>query len=228
LLGDRELIVRLFGRPTLTDGHGNPRELPPGMPGELIRILALHDQGLPVEVVLDTLFRDVPEDAARQRLRQVLSRARAAVGEIIVRDENRLRLVPAWVDVREFLAAGSRVGRGQDQRAVLLAYAALALHGGSLLPDDIYAEWAQETREAVTARHLTLLDLVAADAASRDSHREAITALEAAVAEDPDERHRHNAIAQHLRALGSNQAAEHVARRTNPELGARDREPWVR
>ena len=103
------------------------------------------------------------------------------------------------------------------QRAVLLAYAALALHGGTLLPDDTYAEWAHETRDQVTDRHLTLLDLVAADAGSRGSHHEAITALEAAVAEDPDERGRHTAIAEHLRALGRNQAAEHVVRRMEPE-----------
>lgn len=222
VLGDRELIVRLFGRATVTHRDGNPLGLPPGMPGELIRMLALHEQGLPVEFVLETLFRDAPPDAARQRLRQVLSRARAAVGEIIVRDEDRLRLVPAWVDVREFLAASGQVRPAQNQRAVLLAYVALALHGGSLLPDDIYAEWAQATRDDVSHRHLALLDLVAADAAARGSHHEAITALEAAVTEDPDEPRRHAAIAEHLRALGSNQAAAHVARRANPDSEGRD------
>jgi DNA-binding SARP family transcriptional activator len=220
LLEHADVIVRVFGRPTVTHPNGKPLELPPGMPGELIRMLALHEHGLPVDVVLETLFRDAPVDAARQRLRQVLSRARSAVGEIIVRDDDRLRLVPAWVDVREFLAASRRARQARDQSAVMLAYVALALHGGSLLPDDTYAEWAQETRGEVTERHLALLDLVAADATSRGSHREAITALEAAAAEDPDERSRHAAIAEHLRALGSNQAAEHIARRTGQNLGA--------
>jgi DNA-binding SARP family transcriptional activator len=217
MLGDRAVIVRVFGRPTVTRSAGGPVELPPGMPGELVRMLALHEHGLPVDVVLDTLFPDAPADAARQRLRQVLTRSRAAVGEIIVRDEDRLRLVAAWVDVREFLAASYRVRGAQGQRAVLLAYAALALHGGKLLPDDTYAEWAQETRDEVTYRHLAMLDLVAADAGSRGSHHEAITALEAALAEDPDKHSRHTAIAEHLRALGRNQAAEHVVRRLEPE-----------
>jgi DNA-binding SARP family transcriptional activator len=103
---------------------------------------------------------------------------------------------------------------------VLLAYAALALHGGEPLKDDTYAEWAQETREDVSYRHLAMLDVVAADAAARGSHQEALTALEAAVAEDPDEISRHTAIAEQLRALGRNQAAEHVARRVRPEPGS--------
>jgi DNA-binding SARP family transcriptional activator len=222
LLEHADVIVRVFGRPTVTRADGNSLALPPGMPGELIRMLALHEQGLSVDVVLDTLFRDAPADAARQRLRQVLSRARAAVGDIIVRDEDRLRLVPAWVDVREFLAASRRVRGEQNQRAVLFAYAALALHGGSLLPDDTYAEWSEETRDEVTSHQLALLDLVAADAAARGSHREAITALEAAVREDPDEPSRRSAITEHLRALGSNQAAEHLARRESPGIETRD------
>jgi DNA-binding SARP family transcriptional activator len=217
MLGNRELIVRLFGHAGVTYADGRTVELPSGMPGELVRMLAIHEHGLPVDVVLDTLFPDAPADAARQRLRQVLTRLRAAVGEIVVREEDRLRLAPAWVDVREFLAASNRVRAAQGQRAVLLAYAALALHGGNLLPDDTYAEWAQETRDEVTYRHLAMLDLVAADAGSRGSHHEAITALEAALAEDPDERSRHTAIAEHLRALGRNQTAEHVARRAEPD-----------
>jgi DNA-binding SARP family transcriptional activator len=215
MLGGRQIIVRLFGDASVTYADGRTLELPPGMPGELVRMLAIHEHGLPVDVVLDTLFRDAPADSARQRLRQVLTRLRAAVGEIVVREEDRVRLVPAWVDVREFLSASNRVRGAQGQRAVLLAYAALALHGGDLMPDDVYAEWAQEIRDEVTYRHLAMLDLVVADASSRGSHQEAITALEAALAEDPEEGSRHSAIAEHLRALGHNQAADHVDQRSD-------------
>jgi DNA-binding SARP family transcriptional activator len=217
MLAGRQIIVRLFGDASVTYADGRTLELPPGMPGELVRMLAVHEHGLPVDVVLDTLFRDAPADAARQRLRQVLTRLRAALGEIVVREEDRVRLAPAWVDVREFLVAGNRVRGAQGQRAVLFAYAALALHGGNLMPDDVYAEWAQETRDEVTYRHLAMLDLVAADASSRGSHHEAITALEAALAEDPEEPSRHTAIAEHLRALGRNQTADHAARRVESE-----------
>jgi DNA-binding SARP family transcriptional activator/tetratricopeptide (TPR) repeat protein len=201
LLAGRGLVVRLFGTPTLVAADGSKIALPPGMPGELVRLLALHEHGRPLDVVLETFFPEVTPEAARQRLRQVLTRLRAAAGDIVVRDGETLQLVPAWVDVREFLAAGNRVRGARGSRAVRLAYAALALHSGPLLPSDPYVGWAEETREHVRYRHLVLLDQVAADAAARGSHQEALTALEAALAEDPDAEERRAAIARHLQAL---------------------------
>lgn len=69
---------------------------------ELVRMLAIHDHGLAVDVVLETFFPDAPASSARHRLRQILTRLRSAAGEIVVRDEDHLRLIPAWVDLREF------------------------------------------------------------------------------------------------------------------------------
>jgi DNA-binding SARP family transcriptional activator len=200
LLDGRPLLVRLFGSPRVETADGAEINLPPGKPGELVRLLALHEHGLPVEVVLEEFFPEVSPSVARARLRQVLTRLRSAAGDLIVRDGEILRLQRAWVDVREFLAASRRVRGALTPRAVQLAYAALALHEGALLPSDPYAAWTQETRDEVRYRHLELLDLVASDAAARDSHREALTALEAASKEDPDE-DRQDAINRHLQAL---------------------------
>jgi DNA-binding SARP family transcriptional activator len=202
LLAGRELIVRLFGTPESTAADGTAIRLPAGMPGELVRLLALHEHGLPVDVVLEWFFPDTKPATARQRLRQVLTRLRTAAGDIVIRDGETLRLVPAWVDVREFLAFGNRVRGATGTRAVQLAYAALALHRGPLLPSDPYAAWAEETRVQVSYRQLALLDLVAADAAARGSHQEALTALEAALAEDPDDEDRRAAVAEQLEAVG--------------------------
>jgi predicted outer membrane protein len=58
-----------------------------------------------------------------------------------------------------------------------------------------------------------LLDLIADDAAARNSHQEALTALEAALAEDPEDAGRQQAIIEQLRALGRHQAADHRAQR---------------
>jgi two-component SAPR family response regulator len=90
---------------------------------------------------------------------------------------------------------------------VRLAYGALALHAGPLLPSDPYAAWAEDAREQVAYRHLALLDLVAADAAARGSHQEALTALEAALAEDPSAEDRREAMAQHVQALRAERTA---------------------
>ena len=215
LLSGRELIVRLFGTPSIVRADGTVMELPAGMPGELVRMLALHEHGLPSEVVLEAFFPDAPPATGRQRLRQVLTRLRAVAGPVVLRQEDHLRLVPAWVDVREFLTATDRVRGARGPRAVLLAYAALALHDGPLLPTDLYASWAEEVRDQVEYRQLAMLDLVAADAMARESHREALTALEHADQQDPGNADREARIAQELQALGHARAAEFLARRTS-------------
>ena len=67
----------------------------------------------------------------------------------------------------EFLPLGNRVRGAGGARAVQLAYAALALHAGSLLPSDRYAAGPRSSASRSTYRHLALLDLVAADAMAR-------------------------------------------------------------
>lgn len=148
---------------------------------------------------------------ARQRLRQVLTRLRTAAGDVVVRDGDTLRLVPAWVDTREFVAAANRVRGVQGARAVQLAYAALALSSGPLMPSDPYAPWAEEARAQIRYRHLALLDLVAADAIARGSQQEALTAFESALEQDPDAEDRRVALTEQLRALGRHHAAHYLA-----------------
>jgi DNA-binding SARP family transcriptional activator len=177
------------------------------MPGEIVRLLALHEHGLALDVVLETFFPEASPATGRTRLRQVLTRLRRAGGDVVVRDGEILRLVPAWVDVREFMIAGDRARGAKGTRAVQLAYAALALHSGPLLPTDPYAAWASETREQIRYRHLALLDLVARDAKARGSHQEALTALEAALAEDPSDEERRNAVTEQVLALGRHNTA---------------------
>ncbi len=210
----RRLLVRLFGAPSVTTSDGATIELPPGMPGELVRMLALHPLGLPTDVVLEQFFPDAPADAARQRLRQVLTRLRSSTGEeLALRAGDQLLLAPAWVDVREFMAAADGARAASGPRAVQRAYGALALWRERLLPTDPYAGWAETVRSEVEHRHLVLLDLVAADAIRRRSHREALTALEAAMRADPDDISRPTRAAEQLRELGHQSAAESLSPR---------------
>ncbi len=207
LLDGRELIVRVFGTPVVVAADGAMIPLPPGMPGQVVRLLALHEHGLAVDVVLEAFFPEAPPALARQRLRQVLTRLRKIAGDVVMREGDILRLVPVWVDVREFLTAGNRVRGAKGARAVQLAYAALARHSGPLLPSDPYAVWADEAHAEVRYRHLALLELVASDATTRGSHQEALTALEAALAEDPDAEERRAAVAEQRLALRRRRAA---------------------
>jgi DNA-binding SARP family transcriptional activator len=213
----RQFVVRLFGTNRIRDAAGNPIELPTGMPGELVRMLAVQPNGLPTDVVLEAFFPDAPLDSARQRLRQVLTRLRSTVGdELVIRVGEHLRLAPSWVDVREFIVAADRVRAASGPRAVQRAYAALALWQDPLLPLDPYAGWAQEIRAEAEYRHLAMLDLVAADAIRRRSHQEALTALEAAMRADPGDTTRRVQAAEQLRELGRESAADFVASQRVP------------
>lgn len=220
LVGDTAYTVRLFGRPRVSDAAGRAVGLPPGMPAELVRMLAVEPGGRSVEQVAETFFPDAPVSTGRHRLRQVLARLRTADDGLVVRDGDRLALAPAWVDVREFLAITDRVRALRGQRAVQLAYAGLALWAGPPLPDDAYADWSAGVRRLLEHRHLGLLDLVIADADRRGSHQEAATAIAAALELAPDDRRYSRALADHLLALGRHAAARDAARMAGDESGA--------
>jgi DNA-binding SARP family transcriptional activator len=217
--------VRLFGTPAIVRRDGSSVPLPPGRPGELVRMLAVHEHGLPVDAVLEAFFPEVPPATGRHRLRQVLTRLRGAAGELVVRDGETLHLVPAWSDLREFRRASERVRGARGSRATELAYGALALYAGPLLPGDPYAAWAQEARDRTEYRHLELLDLVAADASARGAHQEALAALDAALAEDPTDEPRRAAMAEHLIALDRHRAARHLRGDGAPDARRASRTP---
>jgi DNA-binding SARP family transcriptional activator len=213
LTDEADIIVRLFGSPRFVRADGTELVPPSGQAGELVRMLALHPFGLAVEVVLERFFPGVAQPTARHRLRQILTKLRAGVGDLVVRQDDRLSLVPAWVDIREFQSAADRVRAARAARAVQLAYAALALWTGPPLPSDVYAEWAESVHDRLRHRYLNLLDLIAADASARGSHQEALTALTTALDENPHDPSRYVSAIDHLRALDRHETANHFASR---------------
>jgi DNA-binding SARP family transcriptional activator len=129
-------------------------------------------------------------------------RLRTAAADLVIRDGDQLRLAEAWVDLREFLATADRVNAAPGARGIQLAYAALAIHSGPLLPFDEYADWAHETRQHVEYRYVALLDLIASDAARRGSHQEALTALDTIRRLGHSETKHAASLRQQLLALG--------------------------
>jgi DNA-binding SARP family transcriptional activator/tetratricopeptide (TPR) repeat protein len=213
MLDGRGFIVRLFGTSEVIRADGTVVVLPAGRPGELVRMLALHEHGLPVDVVVEAFFPEAERTSGRHRLRQVLLRLRGAAEDIVIREDDHLRLAPAWVDVREFFIAADRMRAARGPRAMLLAYAALATRRGPLLPADPYAAWAHDTREHAEYRHLSILEYIAADAEARGSDQEALTALESLVREGHAESEHLAALHAHLLALGRQASATYVRNR---------------
>lgn len=200
LCADRAITVRLLGTTQLRRADGAPVDLPPGRPAELVRLLAIHRRGVAVEEVVDALFGDVSLEAGRNRLRQVLHRLRSTADGIVIREGDRVRLVPAWVDVTEFVAAADRALASSGVLALRRAHAALALWCADAPQVDLdpYVPWAQDILAIVEQRRLALLDLVARDARRRGSDRELIAALRAATDQEPDSPERRAELAREL------------------------------
>jgi DNA-binding SARP family transcriptional activator len=137
---------------------------------------------------------------------------------VVVRDGDVLRLLPAWVDLREFLAGANRVRAARGPREVQKAYAALALWSGPLLPADLYAPWADEVRRQAEYKHLQLLETIVSDAAGRGAHQEALTALDAALQADSYDIRHYEAIIEQLIATGQHATAMYLADRVGIEL----------
>lgn len=190
LLGESRLLVRLLGPTRLTWADGARVALPGGQAAELVQLLALHPFGLPVPVVLEQFFPEVAEATARHRLRQLLTTLRATAGELVLRNGERIELVPAWVDARAFQAAADRARAARGARAIGLAHAAVALWDGPSVPRDRYSEWIDPVLDRLRFRYLDLLDQIVADALRRGSRREARNALLAAMERDPHDTHR--------------------------------------
>ncbi len=219
-----QLVVRMLGEATVRRG-GLDVPLPTGRPAMLVRLLAVHPQGLDTDEVVDTLWPDQDGETGRRRLRDTLARLKSRSGDVVVRDGSRLTLAPAWVDATEFRLAADRALRASGRDRGALAVAALALWSGDLLPSDPYESWATGPREQLRRRRLDLLDLVAAEAADRGSYDEARQALEQAIESDPYDDTRYVLAAQHLLAAGRREPARRMLTRAVAALSELGLEP---
>jgi DNA-binding SARP family transcriptional activator/predicted metal-dependent hydrolase len=218
------LLVRVLGEVSVHRG-GVPVSLPSGLPGMLVRLLAIHPAGLGVEEVIETLWPEENPDVTRRRLRDAMARLRGKASDVVRRQGNRLQLAPAWIDASAFRVAADRALTSRGQDAGALAVSALALWTGDLLPSDPYEAWAATPREQLRRRRLDLLDLIATEAAARGSRDEARLALEQAIETDPYDESRYLAAAEHLTALGRRESARRMLERAVAALRELNVEP---
>ena len=144
----------------------------------VVKVLALTEgHRLLREQVMDLLWPDLDAAAAGANLRKALHFARQALGsaDSIADRGGQLELLPQGltVDAVQFeeVAQGAILS-GHDYEA------ALALYPGDLLPEDRYAEWAQDARDRLRGLHLDLLRaaghwqrVLAIDPADEAAHR---------------------------------------------------------
>jgi LuxR family transcriptional regulator, maltose regulon positive regulatory protein len=211
--------IRALGLFALTRG-GAGITLPPGRPDLVVKFLVAHGGRALTEEVIESLWPEVEPTSGRKRLRNALSRLRAAAGELVVRDGESLMLAAEVdVDAVVFEQAARRALASQDgdERAAA-ARAAVGGYGGDLLPDEAYETWAAAPRERLRGRLLGMFDLLIADAESRGDLDEAVRILERASEADPLDDARLVRLASVLLAQGRRAAAESALRRAEAVL----------
>jgi DNA-binding SARP family transcriptional activator len=151
---------------------------------DLVKLLALAlGHRLHREQVMDTLWPDLPVEAAAANLRKATHFARRALGweGSIGIDAEMLALLPGAavnVDVERFEDAAGEALRQADERACATA---AELYRGELLPADRYAPWSEEPRARLRLRYLQVLKagrrwerVLEIDGADEDAHRSLI------------------------------------------------------
>ena len=219
--GDHALRITMLGGFAVTRG-GNDATPPPGRPSLLVKALAIRGP-MTLDAAGDLLWPEADAASAAARLRNLLHRIRAVSGDLVRRVEGGLGIDPtAGLDVAEFEELATEALNAIDAVRPGLARRALAARPGPLLPTDLYIDWLDGPRDRIRARHLALLDVLAADGIGRNDLDDALRALDDAIAVDPLTPRRHALAADALARQGRlGAAAEAITRgrRAAAELG---------
>lgn len=216
------LSVRLLGGFELRRG-GQRLAPPPGRPATAVRAVAAAGGRLHAEELIEALWPDAGRDTGRNRLKNLLSRLRAAVGDVLVRDGDAIALAAesesdAGRFEHEARQAVSSLAAGDRLNAATLARSAVDRYRGDLLPEDPYESWAAEPRERLRLLYLELLDLLAGQAEASGEADEAARLLQRAIDAEPYDERRYARLAALLAGQGRSGSAEAVLRRARAML----------
>jgi DNA-binding SARP family transcriptional activator len=201
---------------------GRVLPLGPGMEAKLLKYIAVKGGRAHAEQAIEVLWPDADSDAGRNRLRTVLSRLRAAVGDVVSRQGDLLVLDAAVrVDLQDFLAEARRaqaLASSDPRLATAVARGAMARYRGDVLPDDPYDDWADEARQQSRQVMLDLLDLCTAEAARRGDLDALRRVVERTIELDPYDDRRYLRVASALLQQGRRGEALTIVRRARSAL----------
>jgi DNA-binding SARP family transcriptional activator len=163
----RRLLV-LGGPISVQEVNGDLVVVPPGNPQRLVGVVAANGGSATLDLVSDAIWPGDDVEASRARLRNVLLRLRRAVGDVVVRSGNGLRLAPGIsCDLHEFerkAADALSTARADPDLAGELAQVAVAEGDMQVFVDFEYDEWAVSARRRVEQQLISLLDLLSVQA----------------------------------------------------------------
>ena len=159
----REIQISLLGGFSVTiDGEPVPDRWRLRKAKTLVKLLALAPgHRLHRDLVVDRLWPDTEPQLAANNLYQLVHTIRRMLGGgSITLSDDVVRLCPAGgltVDVDQFEQAASTARNSGDITALQHA---LRLWTGPLLPEDQYADWADEHRERLAETHAAVAGLL--------------------------------------------------------------------
>ena len=167
VLTDSGVRVGLFGGLSIVV-DGEVVEAPPGKVAELIALLAVEDGQTVIDVVVDELWPDAELKVGQRRLKNVVTKARAVLGQDgVVRKGDTISFGPhVSTDIAAFLEsaracdASSRVDQSGARHA---AVSALDLYRGALLPTELYSDRISARRGELQRRAVSLVNYLASE-----------------------------------------------------------------
>ncbi|HMG45323.1 MAG TPA: BTAD domain-containing putative transcriptional regulator [Acidimicrobiales bacterium] len=202
--------VTVLGRFSVLRG-GEELVCPPGRPTDLVKYVAVAGGSAQVERVVEALWPDEEPGVGLRRLKNVLSRSRAAYGPLVERDGRLLRFAACGIDLSRLEQRAYEVAAGRGAERVARAREALACYTGPLLPDDLYDDLISQRRESLRRRVLGLIDVVlAADLTSGDLDS-TVAVLQTAMELDQFDQERPLRVARALIDVGRDLEAHSLA-----------------
>ena len=170
----------------------------------LVKLLALAPgHRMHREVAVGVLWPDAEPQVATNNLHQVLHNVRRMLGPASIGlVDDVVRLSPAGrltVDIDQFEQAAAVARRGADIAALQHA---VQLWTGPLLPEDRYADWAEEHRDRLTETHAAVATLLGSALAARGDHEATLALLEPLAFARPRDEHLHRVLIASLASSG--------------------------
>ncbi len=151
--------LQLLGNFVVQASDGE-RVISGGKATELVKFLGVRLKAVPVDVVIEHLWGDVPTDVGLRRLKNVVSRARNALGQDAV--ERRGQSIGLSTDVSSDLIEVRDLLRRLRTHPddVAAATAVVDMYQGPLLELDVYHDWVDSERRSLEVAVSSALELV--------------------------------------------------------------------
>lgn len=171
----------------------------------LVKLLAIEPKHqLHRQQIISAIWPELDEESAAANLHKIIHIARRGLEPklksradsrfILTRQDQQVQLTAPgglWIDADEFEKTAVRAFRSAMASD---CEAALALFGGDLLSEDLYADWCTRRRDQLRALHQEILMKLGTLYLTQGHHKSAIMQFESLVATDPSNEEAHREL----------------------------------